>query len=190
MPKLLWARPAKDADEEAEVRRLGQSQLAPGVWIQRAQMVMLSWQRWRTAVIAHHLHCHPQTVREHLARFNAEGVAGIGNRAGSGRRPRLTEVERSKIISLVATASPGALLRQGDALSVVSGEGKKHASWSLDALAEAAKARGISVKRSQVRRILLKEGVRWRDVHSWAHSADPEFVPKGPGSSRSTPSPR
>lgn len=37
---------------------------------------------------------------------------------------------------------------------------------------------GIEVRRSQVRRILLREGVRWRNTRPWAESADPEFVPK------------
>jgi len=40
---------------------------------------------------------------------------------------------------------------------------------------------GIEVGRSQVRRILLAEGVRWRRRRPWAESADPEFVPKDRG---------
>jgi hypothetical protein len=44
------------------------------------------------------------------------------------------------------------------------------------------------VKRSQIRRIYLREGVRWRHTHSWGDSSDPEFVPKGPRSSATTPS--
>ncbi len=34
-------------------------------------------------------------VRVHLKRFTHEGVAGLGMRLGSGRKPRLTEQERS-----------------------------------------------------------------------------------------------
>jgi transposase len=59
--------------------------------------------------------------------------------------------------------------------------------WTLDTLAEAAQQMGIEVGRSQVRRILLAEGVRWRNTRPWAQSADPEFAPKGPRSSDSTP---
>src|SRR3954451_4632046 len=51
--------------------------------------------------------------------------------------------------------------------------------WSLDALVSAAHQAGIAIARSQLRRILLKEGVRWRQVRSWALSKDPDFVPKG-----------
>jgi hypothetical protein len=63
----------------------------------------------------------------------------------------------------------------------------KAAYWTLDALAEAAREIGIKISRSQVRRILLHEGVRWRNTRPWAQSSDPEFVPKGQGSLSSTP---
>ena len=46
------------------------------------------------------------------------------------------------------------------------------AQWSLDALAQAAKEAGIRVKRSQIRRILLREGVRWQQTHSWGTPRD------------------
>ncbi len=190
MPKLLHARPAKDADEEAKVRHLAQSRLAPAALSQRVRMIVRSWDGLRTRIIAEELRCHPQTVREHILRFNAEGVAGFLDRPGSGRRPRLAEADRSTIISLVNSPPSGALVQLGEGLAQVEAEGKGHARWSLDALTETVQARGVQIARSQVRRIFLKEGVRWRNVHSWAQSADPEFVPKGPGSSRSTPSPR
>ncbi len=61
------------------------------------------------------------------------------------------------------------------------------AQWSLNALAQAAKEAGISVKRSQIRRILLRERVRWRQTHSWGTPRDKDFVPKGPRSSPTTP---
>jgi transposase len=45
-------------------------------------------------------------------------------------------------------------------------QAKQPAQWTLDALAAAAQAEGIAVGRSQVRRILVAEGVRWRTVRS------------------------
>lgn len=57
---------------------------------------------------------------------------------------------------------------------------------SPEDLAEAAREMGIEVSRSQVRRILLREGVRWRRTRPWAQSADPEFVPKDRRSSACT----
>ena len=45
-------------------------------------------------------------------------------------------------------------------------------------ITEAERSAGIQVGRSQARRILLAEKVRWRRTRSWAVSSDPEFVPK------------
>jgi transposase len=149
-------------------------------------MVVGSWAGRRTTRIAARLGCHPQTVRERLARFNAEGLEGLGDRPGGGRKRRLTEAERSRIIALVATDPPGKLVRHASG-ELVAADEDAPAQWSLDAVAAAAQAAGIVVKRSQVRRILVAEGVRWRGVRSWTTSADPEFAPKGRGSSGSTP---
>jgi transposase len=112
----------------------------------------------------------------------------LGDRPGAGRKPRLTEQERGRIIALARSDPPGKPVRMGDELQAA--EPEKEAQWSLDALARAAHEKGIKVERSQIRRILLKEGIKWRHPRSWAESSDPEFVPKEPGSSASTPSHR
>ena len=184
MPKLLVARPPQDETEERQIRRLARSRHAPGDWITRAKMIARSWDGLRTTAIAAELGCHPQTVRERLARFNAEGLDGLGDRPGAGRKPRLTEAERSRIIALVRTTPPGRLVWDGHRLVAPQPDAPAH--WSLDALAAAAHERGIRVGRSQVRRILKAEGVRWRPSRSWAESTDPEFGPKGLRSSPST----
>jgi transposase len=184
MPKLVFARPPLDPKEEQQVRRLARSRHAPGDWITRARMIVGSWERKRTTTIAHELGCHPQTVRERVSRFNAEGVDGLGDRPGAGRKPRLTEQERGRIIALARSTPPGKAERMGDELCARDPE--KEAQWSLDALTRAAHEKGIQIERSQIRRILLQEGIRWRHPRSWAESTDPEFVPKERGSSLST----
>lgn len=186
MPKLLFARPPVDVVEERQVRKVAGSRHAPGDWIRRAQMIVRSWDGLRTTAIARELGCHPQTVRERLTRFSAEGVDGLGDRPGPGRPPRLTEDERSRIVALARSRPPGAILHMPDG-TLETAVPEAAAQWSLDALAAAARGRGIQIGRSQVRRILLREGVRWRGVHTWADSDDPEFAPKGQPSSRSTP---
>src|SRR5919202_764092 len=189
MPKLLRARPPVDTQEERQVRKLAGSRHAPGDWIRRARMSARSWDRLRTAEIARELHCHPQTVRERILRFNAEGLDGLGDRPGPGRKPRLTEAERSVIVGLVATQPPGRLLTPAEG-TLVATDPEREAHWTLNALTAAARERGIEVGRSQVRRILLREGARWRPPRAWATSTDPEFGPKERPSSRSTPSTR
>jgi transposase len=162
VPKLLHARAPQNIEEERKIRKLAGSRHAPGDWIFRARIISLSWQGLRTAKIAEKLGCHPKTAP-------ARAVS-----------PRITEDERSRIIALVSKDPPGKLLTEpGGGLQPE--DETKAAYWTLDALAEAANEIGIEVGRSQVRRILLAEGVRWRRTRPWAESADPEFVPKDRG---------
>ena len=185
MPKLLFARAAVDAAEERKVRKLAASRHAPADWILRARMVARSWDGLRTSAIAAELGCHPQTVRERLARFNAEGLDGLGDRPGAGRKRRLTEAERGRVLALASATPPGKLLPRSEGPMVARDE-EGDAHWTLDALVAAAEERGIAVKRSQIRRIFLAEGKRWRRTRSWAESRDADFAPKGRASSPST----
>jgi transposase len=186
MPKILRASVAQDEQEERQIRKLAASRHGPADWIIHALMVVLSWEGKRVETIAKALQCSAQTVRRRLHRFDAEGIEGLGDRPRSGRPSRLTEAERSKLIALVRKAPPGRLERQADELVARDEEGS--AQWSLNALTQAANEAGIRVKRSQIRTILLREGVRWRQTHSWGTSQDPDFVPKEPRSSATTPS--
>lgn len=187
MPKLLRARPALDAMEERQLRKLAHSIHAPGDWILHAQMVVQSWDGHRTGAIALALQCHPQTVRERLHAFNERGLDGLGMRPGSGRKPHLTEAERSAIIALARSTPPGKLVPERDSGELHARDEAKQPEWTLDSLTAAARAQGIQVGRSQLRCILLREGVRWRRTRLWATSQDPDFAPKGRRSSPSTP---
>jgi transposase len=185
MPKILRVRAAQDKQEERWVRKLAGSRHGPADWILHARMVAHSWDGERVEAIAKELGCSPQTVRRRLHRFDAEGIEGLGERPKAGRRRRLTTEDDSKIIQLVRQSPPGRLVTQEDGTMVARDE-EGSAQWSLNALAQAAKEAGIAVKRSQIRRILLREGVRWRNTHSWNTPRDKDFVPKGRRSSPTT----
>ncbi|MCM2387096.1 helix-turn-helix domain-containing protein [Streptomyces albipurpureus] len=121
-----------------------------------------------------------------LHRFNQSGLEGLEDLGGQGRKRRIAERERSKVIRLVKSPPPGRLMvRPGGDLEAADESGLPE--WTLDALAAVARQEGIKVSRSQVRRILLAEGVRWRRTRSWTCSEDPDFEGKGRGSSASTP---
>ena len=186
MPKFLRARAPHDDDEARKIRRLAGARHAPADWIERARIVALSWDGLGVAAIAARVGCHGNTVRRWLHRFNAAGIDGLGNRPGCGRKRRITEAERSVIIALARSVPPGRLARDA-AGELSAGDESGPAQWTLDTLAQAARAGGIQAGRSQVRRILLAEKVRWRRTRSWAASTDPEFAPKGPRSWSSTP---
>ena len=109
--------------------------------------------------IEERLGCHPETVRRRLHRFNAKGIDGLGDWPGPGRRPRLTEAERSRIIALVKTTPPGRPMAGPWLGGLAAAEEEARAAvWTLDTLTGAARAAGIDVHRSQIRRILLAEG--------------------------------
>ena len=148
MPKHVKARAAQDEQEERQIRKLARSLHGPADWKFHAQMVTESWAGKTPNEIAAELHCHPQTVRIHLARFNSEGINGLGMREGVGRKPRLSEQERSRILALAKQPPPGRLERYaGGSLEARDEEGS--AQWSLDALTQAAHAAGIEVERER-----------------------------------------
>ena len=131
--------------------------------------------------IAKELGCSQKAVRYRLARFTADGLDGLGDRPGAGRKRRIGQAQRSQLIALAASPPPGRPLRD-DTGELSAADATGAAVWTLNALTAAARAAGIDIARSQVRRILLADGVRWRRPRSWAASADPEFGPKERGS--------
>src|SRR5215210_5353025 len=110
MPKLLFARPPLDAVEERRIRKLAGARHAPADWIRRAQIIALSWDGRRVPAIAAALGCSSKAVRYRLARFTAEGLDGLGDRPGAGRKPRISQGQRSQLIALVA-GPPGRAVR-------------------------------------------------------------------------------
>lgn len=177
MPKILQVRAPKDEKEERWVHKMAGSRHGPTDWTVHARMVTKSWDGERVEAIAQELHCSPQTVRRRLHRFDVEGIEGLGDHPKPGRPRRLTVEDDSKLIKLARQAPPGRLVTQRDG-TMVAREEEGEAQWSLNALARAAQEAGISIRRSQIRRILSREGVRWRNTHSWSEPHDKDFIPK------------
>lgn len=106
---VLWARPGRDEDERAVVRRLSRARKAPRDVVMRARMVELSWSGLPVPAIAVELGCSQKTARCWLHRFNRSGLPGLEDLGGQGRKRRITEEERSGIIALVKMVPPGRL---------------------------------------------------------------------------------
>jgi transposase len=185
MPALLHARPPIDPAEGRRLRKLAAARHAPASWIERARIITGSWDGASVAELAQRLGCHPKTVYKWLHRFNTGGIDGLADLPRPGLPRRISEHQRGRIIALARSQPPGRLHQGGEGLQAPDRR-EAPATWTLDTLAQAACAEGIQVGRSQVRRILLAEGVRWRRTRSWATSTDPDFAPKGPRSSPST----
>lgn len=154
---VLRARPSRDENEQRVVRRLSRARKAPRDLALRARMVELSWRSQRMPAIADELRCSPKTVCRWLHRFNRLGLQGLEDLGGQGRKRRITEAERSRIIGLVMQSPPGRPAVQADGELAAAAEcGPPE--WALHALAAEARRLGIEAGRSQVRRILLAGG--------------------------------
>jgi transposase len=139
-----FARPARDEEEERQIRKLAASRTVPRWLGQRAQIITLSWDGAPTDVIAEHVGLRPRTVRVWLTRFDTEGLVGLADLPRSGRPPQLSQADRTRLVRLAA-----------------GGGGTRP--WTLSRLTKSARSLGIEVSRSQVRRILLDAGVAWQD---------------------------
>lgn len=103
MPKLLYARPPADAEEERKIRKLAGPWHAPAERVMRASMIVASWDGERTSTIAARLGCHMQTVRERLAPVQRQGIDGLGDLPRAGRERRITKAERGRIMAVRPT---------------------------------------------------------------------------------------
>jgi transposase len=170
MPKLLRARPPTDSAEERLLRKLAASKRAPAEQVLRARTIAESWDGADTATIAASLGCHPQTVRDRISRFNADGLDAIVAASG-GRRPRLTEPQRRELVAMVERLTHGQQPEYDLGVAAPSRDDpilvRRPSSVTLDMLVTAARRRGIEVRRSQLRRILLAAGLRWHPTYSW-----------------------
>ena len=131
-------RPPAGAWEEHAIRSLADGAGA-NAWARRAQLVMAAWRGDSVTSIAADAGLTPHTVKRWLAAFDEQGVPGLMAQPGSGRRSRLSDGDRDRIV---------AVARKGR--------------WTLDSLTEAVRAEGIALSAGQLRKILIAAGVNWR----------------------------
>ena len=131
----------------------------------RARMLRLSEMGKVSGEIAEVLGVHVETVRETINAFNEGGIAAITPRPRSGGRPRqYTQEVAEKAKDLVREGPP-------------SEEGR--ATWTLRGLGQAL-ARHFehleTVSHEGVRRMLIREGVKWYRAKEWIISPDPDYA--------------
>ena len=118
--------------------------------------------------IAHQVQQSEKCVRRWIERFNADGVDGLEDAPRAGR-PAPTEDAYSRVIAKARSLPP----------KPEEGEVPPTCHWTLDRLqAELAKD-GIPIKRSQIRRLLKAEHLKWQKPRTWLESTDPDFAEKG-----------
>jgi transposase len=169
---------ALTADEHSAIHQLAHSRTAPARLVERARMVWHAAQGEGVPALAQRLDLDARTVRMWLTRFQAEGLAGLQDRARSGRPITYSPQTVGEVLATAATP-PQQL-------------GLPFASWTLDRLqAFLNEEKGIPIKRSRIDELILAEGLRWRSQETWfGERADPDFVEKRGSSSSFIPLPR
>ena len=174
MPKLLAVRELT-GEEARAVKRLAHSRTAAARLVERARMVWLSSEGWRVPAIAAEVGRGEDTVRTWLARFDANGLAGLADAPRTGRPATYTAEEVGAVIA-AALADPRTLQLP-------------FGCWTLDRLEVYLNAQvGIPIKRSRIDELLAVEGLRWYQDERWfGERGDPDFAAKRGSSAPSTP---
>lgn len=132
----------------------------------RAWIVLLAAQRCSNAAIARQVGLSVDTVRTWRGRFASDGLAGLRDRARSGRPARFTPVQIAQVKALACQLPATA----GTPLS----------RWSCPELAREAVTQGVmaAVSASTVRRWLAREAIKPWQFRSWLFPRDPDFATK------------
>jgi transposase len=145
MPTRLVARPGRGTP----AAQAGHRPPHPASWIQRARIVVGSWDGATVTELAERLGCRTKTVYKWLHRSNDLGIDGLGDLLRPGLPRRITEIQRGRIIQLARSTPPGRLVQDDEGLRAPV-RPKAPATWTLDTLAEAPKLRasGLVAARS------------------------------------------
>lgn len=175
MPALLQVRTLTQ-DEKTTVQRLAQSRTEAARLVQRAKVILFSYQGYQVAEIADEVGYSQNSVRMWIKRFNADGLTGLQDKPRPGR-PVTYPSEQVSLVIETALIKP-------DTLSL------PFACWTLDRLeAYLNEHKQIGMKRSRIGELLIREGLRWRLQETWfSERVAPDFAQKRGPSSRSTPS--
>jgi transposase len=163
-------------EERTKIERLTRAQTAPVRLARRAQIIELAADRLTVPRIARRLEMSEKAVRLWVTRFNQAGLDGLDDAPRVGRPPTYSEDERGRVIAKARGLPP----------KPTAGEAPPTCHWTLDRLQEELGKDGLPIKRSQIRRILKAEHIKWQKPRTWLESDDPEFAEKRGSSLSST----
>jgi transposase len=167
---------ALSADERIKIDRLTHAQTAPVRLARRAHIIALAAQGLTAPQIAQQLQISEKAVRQWLKRFETAGLDGLEDAPRAGRPPTYRPDETNRVIAKARSLPPKPALGEEDVPPTCH--------WTLDRLQTELAKEGIAIKRSQIRRLLKAEHIKWQRPRTWLESDDPEFAAKrGPSSS-------
>ena len=166
MKKPLYVRPLTDAERDQVAAGLRSSDAFVH---RRSQILLASARREQAPQIARQLACDPQTVRNAIAAFNAQGLPAL--RKGSSRPHRFRvafDRARGEQLRALLHQSP----RTFD---------KPTSVWTLELAAAVSFEQGLTAERvsgETIRATLERLGIRWTRAKRWITSPDPEYARK------------
>jgi transposase len=165
MPRRLQVRKLSEKEREI-IQQTARSRTAAVRQVERARIIQVSDEGQSVAEIASGLQLKEAKVRKWIHRFNERGLGGLEDEARPGRPATYTSEEVSEVV-VASLSDPQSL-------------GLPFASWTLDRLeAYLNEVKSISIKRSRINDLLLREGLRWRQQESWfGERVDPDFAAK------------
>ena len=156
------------ADERAKLERVVRATTAPVRLVERARIVLGALTGLTAPQVAAQVGVSAATARQWIRRFNAAGLAGLDDAPRSGRPRTYTNEVHSRVIAKARSLPPKPA---GDDVP-------PPCHWTLDRLQEELHQDGVPIKRSQIRRLLKAEHIKWQRPRTWLESDDPNFAEK------------
>jgi transposase len=170
MKRPIYVRPLSDAERET----LEAGLRSPDAFtLRRCQILLASGDGQHAYQIARNLSCNPQTVRNAIHKFNAEGLSEALSR-GSHRPHRVHrsfDEEGAEALREMLHKSPREF-------------GKESSLWTMEMAAEVSFEEGLTKERvsgETVRATLARMGIRWQRAKHWITSPDPLYARKKGG---------
>lgn len=163
----LHLRPLTD-EERTKLERITHAQTAPVRLVRRARIIQAAASGLSAPAIAAQLQQSEKCVRQWIERVNAVGLAGLDDAPRTGRPRTYDEDAYSRVIAKARALPP----------KPADGAVPPTCHWTLDRLQQELAKDGLTIKRSQVRRILREEHIKWQRPRTWLESDDPQFAAK------------
>ena len=164
-------------EERTKIERLVRAETAPVRLVRRARIVQCSAAGMTVPTIARDLGLSEPMVRVWIRRFAAAGLAGLDDAPRAGRPRTFTEAQRGQVIAKARGCPP----------KPAGEDAPPTCHWTLDRLEAELHKDGLPIKRSQIRRMLRAEHLKWQQPRTWLASDDPQFAAKRGPSSPATP---
>jgi transposase len=143
-------------EDKATLERWAKSRTLPKQTVDRAKMILNSWEGKPVGQIALEIGTYPNKIIYWRQKYNEKGLEGLQDRPRSGRPPKYGEAFRNKILSLLSKPAPAGL-----------------STWDGPSIAGE-----LGVKVDAVWKVLRKEGIHLQRQRSWCVSTDKDFASK------------